>query len=72
MIDFDFEDFERVVDGEKKYFDMFFEWSEDPVARECIKAFLKGVGVSMVFATVRHGVYQYRRYKEQTLTQDPN
>lgn len=66
MIDFDefdADEFAEVMRGQQKYFDMFFEWKEDPLVKECVKQFVRGVAVTVAFGVIRHGVYQYRRYK---------
>lgn len=64
MIDLDVDDFKEVLYQQERLFDAAKELWEDPVVKECVKQFVRGVATTVAIAVARHGYFQVRRYLE--------
>jgi len=67
MIEFDEVAFGKQMDKQEHLFKMAQQIYDDPLVKEAVKQFIRGVVVSIGVAFVKHAFFQYKLYRAQKL-----
>lgn len=65
MIEFDEVAFGKQMDKQEHLFKIGQQIYDDPLVKEAVKQFIRGVVVSIGVAFVKHAFYQYKLYRAQ-------